>query len=173
MAEKQEATELQKNTESRYKRLRQKYNHYKNKEKRLLKQLSFVPWLWDLGWALGFNWGFEDFSNLVLNPDRFDIQPENVTFTFLRVPDQGILELEGLGVQFFLDVPDWSKNALNPHGGIHLLSDIASEPTSNGVTESRNATEDEDGIEGEDAEEDFFFFFFEFDVVCLVSYDGY
>ncbi len=66
---------------------------------------------------------------LVLNPDRFDFQPETVTLTFLDVPDQGLLELEGLGVQFFLDLPNWGENAPNPHGGRHLLSNLSTHPT--------------------------------------------
>jgi 5-bromo-4-chloroindolyl phosphate hydrolysis protein len=40
VAEKLNSEEL---SESRYKMLRQKYNHYKNKSKRLLRQLAFVP----------------------------------------------------------------------------------------------------------------------------------
>jgi 5-bromo-4-chloroindolyl phosphate hydrolysis protein len=51
VSRKQYVTKLQKSTEGRYKRLRRKYNHSKNKAKRLLKHLSFVPWLRDFGWA--------------------------------------------------------------------------------------------------------------------------
>jgi len=51
VSRKQYVTKLQKSAEGRYKRLRRKYNRSKNKAKRLLKQLSFVPWLRDFGWA--------------------------------------------------------------------------------------------------------------------------
>jgi hypothetical protein len=58
MAEKLKSEEL---SESRYRRLRRKYNHYKNKSKHLLQQLSFIPKLRDLVWGQGFSWGFESF----------------------------------------------------------------------------------------------------------------
>jgi hypothetical protein len=65
-----------------------------------------------------------------------------VKFHFsLNVPNQGLLELERLEVQFFLDFPDWGYNASNPHGGHHLLPDTESEHT------SEVATKGEDGIE--------------------------
>jgi chromosome segregation ATPase len=40
VAEKLKSEEL---SESRYKTLRRKYNHYKNKSKHLMRQLAFVP----------------------------------------------------------------------------------------------------------------------------------
>jgi chromosome segregation ATPase len=49
------AIEQQKNAESQYKKLRNKHHHYKAKAKRLLEELSFVPWIRHLGWVLGFN----------------------------------------------------------------------------------------------------------------------
>lgn len=55
VAEKVAAAELQKGSEDQYQKLHKKYDHYKSKANRLLKQLSFVPWIWDIGWALGFN----------------------------------------------------------------------------------------------------------------------
>lgn len=87
MEDKAAAAELQKGSEDRYKKLNKKYHYYKSKAKRLLKQLSFVPWIRDVGWALGFNWGFNNFKTLVLHLDRFDIQPKTVSSMFLEVPD--------------------------------------------------------------------------------------
>lgn len=59
-AEKEQVVAEQKGVESRYKRLRKKYHHYKAKAKRYFKQLTLVPWLRDLGWSRGFNWAFEN-----------------------------------------------------------------------------------------------------------------
>lgn len=62
-----EKLKYEKHSESRYKWLRRKYNHYKNKSKRLLGQLAFVPKLWDFSWGQGFNWRFEKYLTLELN----------------------------------------------------------------------------------------------------------
>jgi hypothetical protein len=70
-AEKKAASKLQKDAESRCKRLQKKYNHYKSKAKQYFKQLNLVPWLRDLSWARSFNWGFENYKTLVLNPQVF------------------------------------------------------------------------------------------------------
>jgi hypothetical protein len=43
--EKRAAVKRQEHAKGRYKRLRGKFNHYKSKSKRLLKQLSFAPYL--------------------------------------------------------------------------------------------------------------------------------
>jgi chromosome segregation ATPase len=45
VAEKATVAELQKGSKDRYQKLRKKHHHYKSKAKRLLKQLSFMPWL--------------------------------------------------------------------------------------------------------------------------------
>jgi hypothetical protein len=112
--EKKVVTKLHKDAESRYKKLRKKYHHYKSKVRQYLKQLTFVPLLRDLAWAQVFNWGFENFKNLVLNPDRFNFLPKIMSPIFLRVPDQGIFELKDMGVEDVPDVLDWSQNAPSP-----------------------------------------------------------
>ncbi len=42
-----------------------------------------------------------------------------------------MLELEGLRVPYFSDVPDWSRDALKPHGGTNIVPDTKSEHASN------------------------------------------
>lgn len=99
-----------------------------------MKQLLLVPWLHDQGWAYGFNWGFDNFRTLVLNPHRFNFRPETVSPTLLNIPDEVIDELEQMGVEQFPDVSDW-KSAASPqevyllplHSSSKTPSDIATE----------------------------------------------
>jgi hypothetical protein len=142
VAEQKVATELQKDAESRYKRLHKKYHHYKAKAKRYLKQLSLVPWLRDLGWARGFIWGFENYRTLVLNPQCFNFCPETVSHALLGIPDEAIHELEQMGVDHFPDVPEWGESATSPwEVGLSPLHST-SEPTSDIAVEGDGDHED-------------------------------
>jgi len=87
---------------SRYKRLRRKYNHYKNKSKRLLGQLAFVSKFKDFTWGRDHNWGFENFRTLELNPTIYPYDKATID------------EVKELGKNLFLGVPDWSADAPNP-----------------------------------------------------------
>jgi hypothetical protein len=75
-AEKEVAMDRYKETYSQYQKLCRKYNHYKAKARRLSNQLSFIHWLRDLAWTLGFNWGFENFRTLALYPTWFNFSPK-------------------------------------------------------------------------------------------------
>jgi chromosome segregation ATPase len=52
-------------------KFRKKHRHHKARASRYLQQLSWVPWLREEAWSLGFWWGFENFRTIVLNPTRF------------------------------------------------------------------------------------------------------
>lgn len=93
-AKKKIASELQKDAESRFNRLRKKYHHYKAKAKRYVKQLILVLWLHDLSWSRGYNWGFENYRTLVLNPQTFSFDLAIVSPFTLGITDEAIIELE-------------------------------------------------------------------------------
>jgi hypothetical protein len=76
VAEKLKFEEL---SESRYKRLRRKYNHYKNKSKCIPWQLSFLPKLRDFSWGQGFIWGFESYRTLEMNPEIYTFDRATVS----------------------------------------------------------------------------------------------
>jgi hypothetical protein len=79
-----------------------------------LEQLSFVPSLRTKAWAFGFHIGFETFRALVLRSDRLRISFENVSSNFLSLPSSCYSELLDLGIKYFPDVLDWSKDVPNP-----------------------------------------------------------
>lgn len=93
-------------SEGRYKKLRRKYNHYKNKSKHLLQQLSFVPKLWNFVYGRGFSWGLKSIRSLVMNPDIYTFVSATVSPLLAGVPENAIDEVEELGPSFLPDVPD-------------------------------------------------------------------
>jgi hypothetical protein len=135
------ATKLQKSVESGNKIFWKKYHHYKAKAVRYLKQLLLVPWLHDQGWACGFNWGFDNFRTLVLNPHRFNFSPETVSPTLLNISDEVINELEQMGVEQFLDVLDWSEFAASPQE-VYLPPLLSSSKTPSDIATEGDEAED-------------------------------
>ncbi len=79
-----------------------------------MEKLSFVPSLRTKAWAFGFHIGFETFRALVLRSDRLRISFENVSSNFLSLPSSCYSELLDLGIKYFPDVLDWSKDVPNP-----------------------------------------------------------
>jgi DNA repair exonuclease SbcCD ATPase subunit len=114
VAERESALEKLEGMESRYQRIRRKYRHYKARVKRLSELLSFFPWLRTKAWAFGFHIGFENFRAFVLRSDRLRVSYESVSSNFLSLPSSCDSELMDLGIEYFLDVLDWSKDAPNP-----------------------------------------------------------
>jgi hypothetical protein len=114
VAERESALEKLEGTESRYQRIRRKYRHYKARVRRLTEQLSFVPWLPTKAWAFGFHIGFENFRALVLRSDRLPVSYESVSSNFLSLLSSCYSKLTDLGIEYFPDVADWSKDAPNP-----------------------------------------------------------
>jgi hypothetical protein len=81
------ATQRFEEAEGRCEYLKKKLSYFQVKAARYFKQLSFLPWLRDHSWARGFNWGFEAFRTLVLNPRLFNFEAKSVSLTsflFLR-----------------------------------------------------------------------------------------
>lgn len=115
-------------SDSRYQKLRKKYNHYKNKSKRLLGQLAFVLKLRDFSWGRGYNWGFENYRTLELNSEIYTYDKAIVSPFFVRIPEKAIKEVEELGKSFLPDVPDWSDNAPNLWRSLMIPEPLASEP---------------------------------------------
>jgi hypothetical protein len=114
VAERESILEKLEGTESRYQRIRRKYRHYKARVRRLTEQLSFVPWLRTKAWAFGFHIRFENFRALVLRSDRLSVSYESVSSDFLSLPSSCYSRLTDLGIEYFPDVADWSKDAPNP-----------------------------------------------------------
>jgi hypothetical protein len=77
--------------------------------------------------AQGFNWGFENYRTLVLNPQS----------SFLVMPDEAISELAQMGVEFFLDVSDWGEDAPNPQ-----QANLAPEPSTSEPILDRTVEDD-------------------------------
>lgn len=114
VAERESALEKLEGTKSRYQRIQRKYRHYKARVRRLTEQLSFVPWLRTKAWAFGFHIGFENFRALILRSDRLQVPYESVSSDFLSLPSSCYSKLMDLGIEYFPDVADWSKDAPNP-----------------------------------------------------------
>jgi chromosome segregation ATPase len=68
------ATQRFEEAEGKCEYLKKKLSFFQIKAARYFKQLSFLPWLRDHSWARGFNWGFEAFRTLVLNPQHFTLR---------------------------------------------------------------------------------------------------
>jgi hypothetical protein len=85
-AEKPKALKAQDHAESLLIRIRGRYDANQEMIKRLLKQLSYVPYIRGFGFGRGFNWGFENFRALVLNPpSSFDPRTmQYVKFPMMR-----------------------------------------------------------------------------------------
>jgi chromosome segregation ATPase len=104
-AAKSKALKAQDHAESLLIRIRERYDANQEKIKRVLKQLSYVPYIRDFGFGRGFNWGFENFRALVLEPPPgFD--PRTVQYVPSRIPEDAVRELSGFGQSFMPDVPD-------------------------------------------------------------------
>jgi hypothetical protein len=103
------ATERFEEAEGRCEYLKRKLSYFKVKAARYFKQLSFLPWLRDHGWARGFNWGFEAFRTLVLHPNLFDFDAGSVKSDFLPVPEAARNELHYMGEELFPDCPNWKE----------------------------------------------------------------
>jgi hypothetical protein len=114
VAERESTLEKLEGIEGRYQRIRRKYRHYKARVRRLSEQLSFIPWLWTKAWAFDFHIGFENFRALVLRSDRLQVSFENVSSNFLLLPSSCYSELLDLGIEYFPEIFDWSKDAPNP-----------------------------------------------------------
>jgi len=112
-AERNKAVEAQDHSESLLIRLRARYDTDRAKLKRYLKQLSYVRHLRDQSWALGCNWGFENFRTLVTNP-QYKFDPETVGPMLVGFPEEAILEMEEFGKDFMPDVPSWGDDAPDP-----------------------------------------------------------
>jgi hypothetical protein len=96
-----EKLKSEEHTKSWYKRLQQKYNHYKNKSKCLLGQLAFVPKLRDFCWGWCYSWGFENYRTLELNPEIYTYDKAIVCPFLVGIPEEAIKEVEELGKNFF------------------------------------------------------------------------
>jgi len=86
--------------------------------------------------AQGFNWGFENYRTLVLNPQSYIFDPATMR-SFLVMPDEAISELAQMGVEFFLDVSDWGEDAPNPQ-----QANLAPEPSTSEPILDRTAEDD-------------------------------
>jgi hypothetical protein len=117
ISERESTLEKLEEAERRCQRIRRKYRYYKAKVRRLSEQLSFVPWLRTKAWAFGFHIGFENFRALALRSDRLKISFETVSSNFLSLPSSCYSELLDLGIKYFPDILDWSKDAPNPEDG--------------------------------------------------------
>lgn len=138
--ENQKATaELLEGTESKYRKLKKKYYHYKAKAAQFLKQLSFLPWFRDQSWARGYHWGFESFRTLAKNPSVFQINLSTVPVNFLPIPEQVAHELHDLGAELLPDAPRWAGGSM----GYPQDSELPSVTTDDSRTTSDgNAAED-------------------------------
>jgi hypothetical protein len=114
VVERESTLEKLEGIESRYQRIRRKYRHYKARVRRLSEQLSFVPWLRTKAWAFGFHIGFKNFRALVLPSDRLRVSYKSVSSNFLSLPSSCYSELMDLGIEYFPNVSDCSKDAPNP-----------------------------------------------------------
>jgi hypothetical protein len=74
-----------------------------------------VLWLRGLNWGRGSNWGFESLRTILLHPEVFEVNPKTVTPDLIGMPETASDELQTLGVEFFLDVEDWTEDAPNPY----------------------------------------------------------
>jgi hypothetical protein len=93
-------------------KLKKKHRHYKSKAARFFKQLSFLPWLRDQSWARGFDWAFESFQVLVLNPKAFRFQTETmIAVGFMDLPELATIELIEMGADLFPDASGWGQRA--------------------------------------------------------------
>jgi hypothetical protein len=115
-AEKSKALKAQDHAESLLIRIRGCYDTNQERIKRLLKQLSYVPYIRDFGFGRGFNWGFENFRALVLNPP-YGFDPHTVQYVPARIPDDAVREMSGFGPSFMPDVPDWTDSSPSPFDG--------------------------------------------------------
>lgn len=114
VADRESVLERLEGIEGRYQKIRKKYRHCKAKVRRLSEQLSFVPWLRTKAWAFGFHVGFENFRALVLRSDQPQVSVKNVSSNFLPLSSSCYSALLDLGIEYFPDVSDWSKDAPNP-----------------------------------------------------------
>jgi chromosome segregation ATPase len=79
-------------------KFRKKLRHHKARASRYLQQLSWVPWLREEAWTLGFWWGFENLRTIVLNPTRFRVDIATVALNTLGVPITAIDDYLQIGV---------------------------------------------------------------------------
>jgi hypothetical protein len=89
-SEKLKALKAQDHAENLLIRIQGRYEANQERIKRLLKQLSYVPYIRDFGFGRGFNWGFENFRTLVLeHPPSFD--PRTVQYVPARIPEDAVM----------------------------------------------------------------------------------
>jgi hypothetical protein len=106
-AEKSKALKAQGHAENLLIRIRGSHDANQEKIKRLLKQLGYVPYIRDFGFGRGFNWGFENFRALVLDP-------RTVQYVAERIPEYAVKEMSKFGPSFMADVPNWTDSAPSP-----------------------------------------------------------
>jgi hypothetical protein len=47
-----------------------------------------VPWLQDYSWGISFNWGFENYRTLVLNPKIYDFDQTTIGSFLVGIQDE-------------------------------------------------------------------------------------
>lgn len=100
-------TQLFQEAESVIERLKKKLSYYKVRVARYVKQLSFLPWLRDHSWTRDFNWGFESFRTLTLNPTIFKHKLSCMRASFLPILDKATIELYYIGEELFPNAQRW------------------------------------------------------------------
>lgn len=79
---------------------------------------------------------------MLSHPEVFTVDLETVTPEFNRMPEIATDKLQTLGVEFFPDVTDWTKDAPNPY-----RDDLTSGPS---VSECTPGNEDVEEVEAGD-----------------------
>jgi uncharacterized protein (DUF3084 family) len=78
---------------------------------KLKKELSQVPELRDSSWAIGFNWGFENYRGMAKNAPPDNDSFKNLDISSIQIPDMALEALARLRVGQFPHVTDWSQKA--------------------------------------------------------------
>lgn len=115
-AEKSKALRAQDHAKNLLIRIRGRYDVNQERIKRLLKLLSYVPYIRDFSFGRGFNWGFKNFRALVLDPHS-GFNPRTIQYVPERIPEDAVREMFGFGPSFMPNVPDWTNSASSPFDG--------------------------------------------------------
>jgi hypothetical protein len=74
---------------------------------------------------------------MLLHPEVFEVDPETVTPDLIGMPKIATDKLQTLGMEFFLDVDDWTEDAPNPY-----RDDLTSRPSVSDCTPGKEEIEE-------------------------------
>jgi hypothetical protein len=88
----------------------------------LTKELSGVPELRDISWAVGFNWGFEHYRGVARSAPPGDESFKDLDISTIRIPEEALETMARLGVDQFPHVADWGPKTSEPAPAGHSES---------------------------------------------------